>query len=431
MTKKDFKAAMLRGLGRCVYAVQQEPEKYRDIVLWACKRDIAYDAQSEGTRSWYVYTLASSYPDKYPFIHAAAEALKKYRPNSSWDLLHLTELLMFFAQDGYEIAHHTVAEKYREMLAAMQRRKRRPKWVFDELSDLEQLGLVLAVDRASFLRIAGDFGSLYREKKYMESGDFSWFFEAKGKRYRKDMEQAAQQDPDIARFLKREQESVAAIQANREQRKTDSLEALTGIRLSWWLANHADAETRELYAQAYRQQTQPELRGKSLAAFSDCPYPGDPHSLIEDACSDCEELRNAAWRALEYVRDPAVREFALKNAHDGVRSPENFALLVTNYMPQDAELLEKLLQERIKAKDWDDVHIAGMDIGRAFYRDSKIPHPKHLLPLLYEYTPCSYCRESVVENMAKHRMLTKALLEECRYDSNCDIRSYAEKRLNR
>ena len=95
MTKKAFKEAMLRGLGRCVIAVRKDPEKYRDIVLWACERNIAYDAQSEGTRSWYVYTMANAYADKTPFILAAKEALMKYRPNSGWDLLHLSELLMF------------------------------------------------------------------------------------------------------------------------------------------------------------------------------------------------------------------------------------------------------------------------------------------------------------------------------------------------
>ena len=83
MTKKEFKEAMLRGLGRCVLAVRAEPEKYRDLVLWACKRDFAYDAQIEGTRSWYTYTLANAYPDKETFLNAAAEALKKYRPNGS------------------------------------------------------------------------------------------------------------------------------------------------------------------------------------------------------------------------------------------------------------------------------------------------------------------------------------------------------------
>ncbi len=430
MTKKEFKAAMLRGLGRCVRAVQQDPEKYRDIVLWACKRNIAYDAQSEGTRSWYVYTMASSYPDKTPFINAAAEALNQYRPNAGWDLLHLSELLMFFAQDGYAAARQALEAKYQELLALMHNRKRRPNRFFHELSDIEQLGLVLADDCTSFLRIAGDFGCLYREKRYMLDGDFIWFFDTKGTQYRKAMEQAAKKDPNIACFLEREQASVRAMKANREQRKTDVPEKLSGVRLSRWLADNADAETVERYALAYREAIQPKQRWELLTAFCCCPYPGDPQPILEDTHSASEELQRAAWRALESIRHPAVREFALENAHSGIHTPENFALLVTNYMPQDAKLLEKLLLKCIAAKDWDSIHAAGLEVGRAFYKDSNIPHPKHLLSLLYAYTPCSYCRESMVTYMAKHRMLTKELLEECLYDSNYDLRRYAEKRLN-
>ena len=115
MTKKEFKETMLRGLGRCVIAVRKEPEKYRELVLWACKRNFAYDAQSEGTRSWYTYTMANAYPDQETFIAATAEALKKYRPNNGWDLLHLSEILMFFAMDGYESARQALEEKYQEI----------------------------------------------------------------------------------------------------------------------------------------------------------------------------------------------------------------------------------------------------------------------------------------------------------------------------
>ena len=212
MTKKEFKETMIRGHGRCVIAVQKEPEKYRDIVLWACKRDFAYDAQSEGTRSWYVYTMANAYPDKETFISAAAEALRKYRPNDSWDLLHLSEVLMFFAQDGYKSAQQALEEKYQEILAGMFKRKRRPNRIFRELSDLEQLGLVLVFDRKSFLCIAKDFGRLYREKSYMMDGDFTWFFESKGKKYRRTMERAAREDEDIACFLRRESAWITAME---------------------------------------------------------------------------------------------------------------------------------------------------------------------------------------------------------------------------
>ena len=429
MSKKEFKEAMLRGLGRCVIAVEKDPEKYRDAVLWACKRNFAYDAQSEGTRSWYVYTMASSYPDKETFIDTAAEALGKYRPHDGWNLLHLSELLMFFAMDGYESARQAVEEKYQEILADMFIRKRRPNRIFYELSDLEQLGLVLAIDSTAFLRIAKDFGRLYLEKSYMEDGDFPWFFSSKGSRYKKEMEQAAAKDEAVACFLRRESAGIEANNKLWEQRKAGSPDGLIGVRLSRWLATKADRETVKQYAATYRQQTQTELRAEALTAFSRCPYPDDPHPIIEDAYSACAELQNAAWQALENIRHPAVRAFALANVTEGNRTPENFALLVTNYIPKDGQMLEALLREQIMARDWDRVHAAGLDIYRAFYKNSGIPHPKHLLSLLYEYNPCSYCRETALVYMSKHRMLTKEMLEECQFDSNDDIREFASKRL--
>ena len=431
MTKKEFKEAMLRGLGRCVIDASKEPEKFRDIVLWACKRNIAYDAQSEGTRSWYVYTLANCYPDREPFVRAAAEALGKYRPRGGWDLLHLSELLMYFADDGYEFARQTLEDKYQEILTTMFVRKRRPNRVFHELSDLEQLGLVLTSDSRTFLRIAGDFGCLYREKTYMLDGDFIWFFSTKGDQYRKIMEAAAQKNENIAVFLEREQADEDARKKQWQQRKADPEKNLTGIALSRWLAKKAAPDTVERYACAYREQENPEARAEVLRAFAWCPYPDDPQPILKDTQSANENLCRTAWKALENLRHPMVREFAHSNAAKGDRTAENFALLMTNYVPEDSRLLEDMLRELITAKKWDDFHAAGMDIYRAFYKDSGIPHPKHLLPLLYEYNPCSFCRESALVYMSQHRMLTKEILTECQFDSNDKIRAMAVKRLKK
>ena len=434
MTKKEFKETMLRGLGRCVIAVKENPEKYRDIVLWACKRNIAYDAQCEGTRSWYVYTMVNAYSDKETFIDAAAEALQKYRSKNrgwTWDLLHLSELLMLFAMDGYECARQAVEEKYQELLATMFAYKRRPNRIFHERCDLEQLGVLLAVDKSSFLSIARDFGRLYREKKYMCDGDFDWFFLSKGGRYRKTMERIAQTEEDIACFLQRECANETACKELRQQRLANKTENLTGVGLSLWLARKADKETIEQYAVTYREQTQPNLRAEALKAFSCCAYPDDPCCIIEDTRSNCEELQNAAWRALENIRHPAVRQFALNNASKGIRTLENFVLLAKNYMPEDEKMIEELLREFIAHKDWDCVHACGLAINQAFNKDSGIPHPKHLLPILYEYTPCSCCRRDSLVNMSKHRMLTKEMLIECQFDSDEDIRRMAVKRLKK
>lgn len=431
MTKKEFKAAMLRGQGRCVIAVRQEPEKYRDTVLWACTKNIAYDAQWEGTRSWYVYTMASCYPDKEVFIEATADALRSYRPRVGWTLMHLAQLLMWFAEDGFAFARQAVEEKYQKLFAAMLARKRRPQGVFCELDDLEQLGLFLATDSQACCRIAADYGRLYQEKSYLLDGDFSWFFSEKGSQYKKSLAQAAKKNGHIACFLKRAQADVDAQKEDRNQRRQMSPESYTGARLSLWLAYKADKETVQRYAGVYREQKQPRLRAMALEAFGMCPYPDDPQPILDDAKSPYKGMRRIAWRALENIRHPAVRAFALDNAANGLRTPENFAVLVKNYLPEYSGLLEELLRELIAAKDWEGVHAAGLPIYRTFYKNSGIPHPKHLLPLLYEHTPCSLCRESALAYMSRHRMVAKEIWEECLYDSNEDIRRKAQRRLNK
>ena len=431
MTKTEFKSAMLRGLGRCVTAVQQDPEKYRSVVLWACGRDISYDTQSEGTRAWYVYKMACSYPDRESFVHAASDALTRYRPNNTWDLAHLGELLMYFACDGYETARAAVEEAYQKLLAGMRKRTCRPKGVaFSELTDLQLLGVLLADNRAAFLRIAGDFGRLCREKTYMMDGDFDSFFAEKSRQYKKAMERAAKTDQNIACFLQRELAYLAEMEAQHEERKRLPISQKTGIPLSKWLATEADFETVQQYARKYRETTQPELRAEALSAFVACPYPDDPQPILEDALSACETLRSTAWRVLENIQHSAVRSFALNNAAAGIQTTENFALLAKNYMSEDGPLLKRLLQTMIDSKDWDSVHAAGMDVCCACRQGSSIPRPKHLLPLLYEHTPCSCCRKTIVTCMSRHRMLTEDLLEECLNDSDDHIRSFAKKRLS-
>ena len=431
MTKKEFKEAMLRGLGRCVIAVRQEPEKYREFVLWACKKDFAYDAQSEGTRALYVYTLAQAYPDAEAFADAAAEALAKYRPNCGWDLQHLSELLSFFAADSYEPAAAALEEKYRELLADVASRRSRPKGSFHAVSDLERLGVILAHDRDSTLRIVRDFGRLYREKSFLTSGEFPWFFETRVKKYIKTVERSGQKDENIACFMRRELERLALWEEKAGGTAALAVDKLKGPALSRRLKVNASSETVEAYAQAYREQREPMARAEALEAFCICPYPGDPEPIIRDTASDNERLTNAAWRALEKIRHPAVRRFALSNANPKERRFEIFAVLSANYSPGDEHLLEAYLREMASAKDWDALHCAGMCIFHIFDSLRGLPRPKALLPLLYEYEPCSFCRLSALELMSRHRMLSTDILEECLWDSNSDIRRLAEKSLKK
>ena len=74
MNKKDFKICMQQGRGGCVLALKSEKniEKYKDIILWGCLHNLAYDPQCEhGTRAEYIYNLSKYFNDEDYFIACA------------------------------------------------------------------------------------------------------------------------------------------------------------------------------------------------------------------------------------------------------------------------------------------------------------------------------------------------------------------------
>ena len=100
MTKNEVKQAIQRGLGRGYLAVRNDPDRYRDLVLWACGRNLAFDTQCEGTRAWYDYQLILCYSDRAAFRDHVIERFQRKQPDGGWDYSHFSELLSYFAEDG-------------------------------------------------------------------------------------------------------------------------------------------------------------------------------------------------------------------------------------------------------------------------------------------------------------------------------------------
>lgn len=426
MTKKEFKRALLRGQGRCLQAARRDPEKYREEVLWACKNDLSFDTQSEGTRAWLTYRLVRCYEDPMPFVEAAAEALKKTRSDGGWRMQYLSELLQFFVLDeGMNFAKDALWGKYEQLYAALLGRKRRKTGIFPELDDFEMLIVTLSADRESFLKIAEDVGELYRQRPFYNGLDFSWLYDCKGKYYMTPLRNKAKTSGAVTAYLeehdRRERESEERLEQRlREGRK--------GLKLSLWLAEPEQETERLRHARAYEEKKDPIKRAEALEAFCGCPYPLDPAPLLEDIRSDCGELKAAAWRALENTRHPAVREFALKHLQ---KAPaETIPLLATNYLPEDEALLTQAVKaiptDRRERYDW---HGVQLDVLRM--EESGLKAPAALLEHIYETSYCSCCREFALRQMGKRRMLTEKRLKECLLDSDDDIRAYAKRCLNR
>lgn len=424
MTKKQFKEALLRGQGRCIQAVQADPAKYCSVVLWACSHEVAFDPQCEGTRSWFVYQLINCYQDPRPFLETAQESLKKARSNGGWKVLYLAELLGYFADGGARSAEQALWCKYDELYASVLRRKRPPVGLFHEKDDFAMLCQALVNSKATMLKIAEDIGRLYLTKGFYDGGDFDWLFASKAKQYIGTLNKQAQKSENISAYL----HAGKTDEENWAQRSKTPEKYRSGRRLSLWLNNKADQRTVQEYAASYLMERDPTARAKALEAFSICPFPEDPLPIIEDSGSDFEPLKKAAWQALENIRHPSVHAFAMEQLDWDVESA--LPILITNYQPQDEELLVKLVKsipvDFECTTAWHGIHLDILGMG-----DRGLKVPASLLHYIFESTYCSCCREYVLRQMGKWRLLDATILEECIFDSNDDIRTYARRCLNR
>ena len=392
MTKAQVKHALQRGLGRGILAVRANPDRYKEIVLWACGRNLSFDTQCEGTRAWYVYQLILTYSDSSEFLHLIEQTLRGKKPGSSWEYLHLAQLLMYFAMDGNEKAEIALWEKFEELLARLKSLKR-SSWLQRRVIDcFETICIALSWNKENYFKVAETIGGLFLESPQYNAWDFSWLNHSRPSGFNTALRRKAKKSQEISAYLsafdeqerKWEQEQSKRMSANRQGDQIPE----GGRRLSIYLKRKAP-DLAMSYAEIYLSQKNPEERAKALAAFSVCPYPLDPTPILKDAESDCPELRSAAMDALGEIKNPKLREYALKNLEENME--EMFPLFIKNYLPEDEAFLHKLISDLpvdyACECDWHTVHL---DIYELFEANAGITKPpKSLLPLLYESTLCS------------------------------------------
>ncbi len=421
MDRKDFKTAMLRGQGRSVLACQQDPERYRKEVLWGCSHLLAYDPQCEGSRAWYICQLVRCYPDAAPFREASLTAL--FRPSTkSWLQLQVEEFLYILASDGDQVAKEALWAKYEQMLSAICSRRRRPRQPVDDLrDDFVSLAITLSLQEKDALRIAIDIGRLAEGSPAYDVEDFDPFFwYIRLNKHITALRKLARTDPYAARFLreseKAEKESTARPAERSKLQRTPS---------SYQIARYADEDDFRIHAWQYMSETDPQRRADLLHAFTLYrPFPFDPEPILQDALSAIAPLRAEAWDALHLVRHPKVRAFA--QAHPDAAPVELIPVLITNYISGDRPLLEAKLAQLPRGRAGDDIlHAIGMSV--LDLRDIHLNAPAWLLQYFYDTDPCSVCREWLVREMGRRRLLTDDILRESVYDANDEIRRYVLK----
>ena len=421
MTKKEFRQFMLKGRGCCIQAVRRNPERYRSEVLWACRNEIAFEAQCEGSRAWYVYQMIDCFEDKTPFLHTLIAALDHSRSNYGWKVHYLGEMLVHFMLDGCTEAEEALWRKYEQLYAILRSKKRCPRGYFAELNDFSALCVDLGERREAMVKIAEDIGRLYREYSFYDGWRFDWLYAQNGKRILKTLEKKAEKSENIAAYLRESKRVEEEELQNRENRRPSPI--AEGKRLK-----QANREEQLEYMELYLREQEPEERTQALRVFTRCPYPGDISPVVADMESEDPHLRFVARLVLENVQSPQIRQMALDNLD---ADPDAwFPMVVRNCREEDMAFIMSYVKNT--PTDWEcNTPWHGLHLDVLKMQDYGMKAPRELLVHIYETSYCPNCRQEALEQMGKRRMLTEEMLEECLYDSLDKVRAYAKRALDR
>ncbi len=186
MKSRQFRQYLKRGHGRCFSVLKStaDVEKYRKDVLWGCLNGFAFDAQCEGSRGAYLYRLVCLFPDRESFVPAITEKYLSLNTRKSWEHLHFSELLSYFAEDGSELAEKALRKKYNDLYKKMIAKKRFGLVDFDR-ECLEYLAIIFGLRNiTSWIDVASDLGKLaIASNHYKKQFDFDWFLYHSNEQY--------------------------------------------------------------------------------------------------------------------------------------------------------------------------------------------------------------------------------------------------------
>ena len=428
--KYDFEHYLQAGHGRAYMIAKADPERYREKIMSACRKDYAYDMQSEGSRAFLTYDLISLFDDPTPFIEAIKESYKDPVADEDWkQICYLTDLLLFFEQ------RKTVIKKYKQLEKNL---------YSDELRDMvplcqpfEYVAIKLIEDSSIKViwNVANDIGKWFlsrTEDPQRLASQFLWFdgiLEDELGEDRFDELLKYNSDYDGVK------EYVRIMSLPREYGRIDRVKNATSEIVMSWIRKEPKIERAEMLerglmtmssaealklAEQFTMETDTDIKASIASVFTSGKYrwPLDAGILIECGTSDNKRLAKEVNTALSLLKDERLHDYATDLLQKGFDS-DAISILINNIRKSDESLILSLLEELpITEENEGDWHGIASDIGS---NGDNPELPESLLTWAYESTLCSWCRKNIVEKMIKRGMLTAEIKEELRWDANLDI----------
>ncbi|MBO7563481.1 MAG: hypothetical protein J6T40_01350 [Clostridiales bacterium] len=439
--KFDFEHYLKAGHGRAYLIAKEDPGKYREAILNACRKDYTFDMQCEGSRAFLTADLVSLFDDPEPFIKAAIESFASTKiDNVTDEIQYLSDLLMEFDQ------RRIVLRKYLDLWKTV---KNTP---YEELEEdyiqlrfnLQYLAIKLVNNHSWKVaeKIATDIGEWYISLGDDAESEFIWFYSTLEKQYgeeetREHLLKLSETSPEIKAFcnndleyskdfgkkITRKKNKLTASEVIVELKADPNLKGIAILRLG--VRNMEDQEIIEL-AKAAENADSTVLRTQIVSVFNTprFAWPLDPGLLLKWSSEGDEELRAACHSALAEVAGDGIREYARKNLENGFDA-DCLSMLIRNYDPSDESyilsMLESIPIEEENEGVWHGIGHVICDLHKTL--------PVSFLMWVYNTTLCSCCREYTIEDLIERGELTDVMRNECMWDANLDIRELVEEKI--
>ena len=443
MTKTKFKHDFLRGLGSSLIELQScdNPGQFSEIVLYGCTHNTTYDMQCEGDRGWYLYQAAQLAGNKEAIEVAVVNKFFRIREDH-WMFDQLTSILYHFAADGSQTARAALYQQYEGILNELSPKKKKvikkEFCVYPRRDMFEWLCVWLtSLDGwSAFKRIVQDISEILLPQD--EDGFFfEWFYSnSKGKFGEKRVDGYLQKQAERSPFIIAYYEKAKAwdnhvYQKTPEPTLDDVLAASNGEKFhgrgtAMRFARTASESDIEKLMEIALQEPNELRKAELLWGLRKAKYPFSDNFIAELLKSENEDIRDTAFYIMEQAPSPKMREYALTLLQKGEETVNAISLLAKNLLPQDEQFFcEKVKSLPIKFSkgDW---HGAFMS-AESGISGMKFRPKTDVLEYMHRETFCGSCRERIVRIMHKKRVLSEPVLQECLYDSNSDIRIFAER----
>ena len=410
--RQRFKSAIKRGTGETHLIMMANPKMdFSSDITKAALINYAYDSQSEGSRSDYVFELIGLSNQKEKIKKKILDKLQNEKEDT-WALDQLFDIAALFAKQGDKEAKKAIYKRF------YKKRIEGSEWVGQDA--------ILEIDGLDGLKyIAETKGKIIaKDSEEWEDSFMVDFFQEDNPEIKvyDELEKAATNNKYIRLYL----ETIKKNKFKRADRKKPVYNYQTvkdridknamGPLPPVYAKDLSDSDIEKLADDFLKSKTRTKQE-KYLRVFDIVKYPLDFKDLLTQAkrpYSSKDRLVEYAVNSLRYFANQEIREFALEKLNGNISRPDIYTnLLIGNYKDGDSELLTKIVNEARNEHQIHDIVFSYVDI----YQANKTVDCKKPLMALYNKLTCGLHREDIVKIMIENKVLPDKIREEIKYDS--------------